>query len=367
MSDYQFDLGETQAPRQRGSKFKVGAFALGAVIVGALLVYSGGFDAVLKFLGVGASGIYETTVTNTRQFLGESGDAWLDGEPILDGVSIFGQFSGTPRDPHLDAEQKGFVAAIFSSPTDPSREQYKSHLYTSPIIDLTLDSPHLSAIEVTDFAPADSDITYAYRSAVTPAELETKSFWPFDPSIVNSLQGNVRVAAAIVEQTISQYVQFKIVFDDVDPFARSAVYAVSFQYKESGEKAGFSEDFDGVIRDRFIAIRYLTPNAPASADIDLISADLDNAIVHSVKNVNLSERLSYSFTVGLPSGAYALAVSGKGIQTKIVPFLAGSNDEITVSLGSFELSVGQSFGADLNGDGVVNSLDLQILLNKFTS
>ncbi|OGB74065.1 hypothetical protein A2V68_02440 [candidate division Kazan bacterium RBG_13_50_9] len=372
MNAYQFDLGETSMPRRRNTWFKLGAFVAGTAVVAALLVYSGGFDAVLKFLGVGASGIYEVTLTNNNQWLGAeySSDDWIVGAPIMDGVDIFASFSAAPADPHLDAAQRGLVLPTYSSPADPGGEIFLNHMYISPTVDLTLDAVWLSAIEVTDFTPEGSSISYSYRWAASLGGLDGKSFTPLDPSVVNSLSGDVRVATAIIEQSVAQYVQIKFVFGEVaDPLnARPAVYAVSFQYKDTSELSESElASFSATAVVRMVSIQYQPLNAPKSADIDIISSELDERIVHSVKNVDLSERLSYSFETELPGGAYAVAVSAPGIKTIVMPFMADSSPNIAVDLGSFETSIGQATGADLNGDGVVNSLDLQILLSQFAS
>jgi hypothetical protein len=369
MTNYQFDLGLNQLPATKKSHrvWKlVGLFA-GLTVVAGLLVYSGGMDSVLKFLGVGASGIYDTTLTNNRQFVGDA-NFFVDGsQPLMEGVSVFDQFSGIPADPNQNEANKGFVAPVFSSPQDPSQEIYIEHYYTSAVIDLTLSKPLLSAVEVTDFNPDGSNISYAYRTAAQSSSILTTSWQPLDASVANSdTEDGIKVHTAVVEQNIERFVQIKFTFANVDPMNRNAVYAVSLQYKEAeaGVEGMVGEEDSA---ERNISLSYQVVNAPASADIDILSPDLDNRVVYSQKQVNFLERLSYTFATALTPGAYALVVSAPTIETQILPFLVeGSTDQISLELASFTLPTGQDSGYDLNGDGVVNTLDLQLLMSKFT-
>lgn len=366
MSNYQFDLGASGSPRRKGRIWKTAGIIVSLAIVAGLLVYSGGMENVLKFLGVGASGIYDVTLTNNRDFVGDS-KFFADGsQPEMEGTSVFDQFSGTPADPNQNEKNKGFVAAIFSSPQDPSSETYTEHYYVSAAVDLTLDNPLLSAVEVTDFNSADSRINYAYRTSAQASSIQSAPWQPLDPSVENSeAEGGVKVRTAIVEQNIEQFVQIKFTFENVDPMHRAAVYAVSLQYKE-GEAAGSGMEGEDAT-EREISLHYQSVNAPINADIDVLSDNLENKVVYSQKQVDLSARISYTFTTTLAPGAYALVVSGPTIETQIMPFRVGELDErVGVELGSFAPPTGQDSAYDLNGDGVVNTLDLTILLGKFT-
>jgi len=346
--------------------WKVAAIVASLVVVAGLLVYSGGMESILKFLGVGASGIYDVTLSSNRHFVGDA-KFFVDGsQPGMEGVSVFDQFTGTPSDPNANEQNKGFVAPIFSSPQDPSQETYLEHYYVSPVIDLTLATPLLSAVEVTDFAPEGGAIEYAYRSAAQPSALLGLAWQPVDPSVLNSEIDNIKVRTAVIEQNIERYAQVKFTFLSPDPMRRSAVYAVSFQYKD-GSEVSPGEDTSGAgAVERDISVSYGEVNAPTNADIDVLSAQLDNKIIYSQKQVDLSERLSYTFRTALAAGAYALVVSSPATETIIMPFEAGSLDQITVNLGSFAPPTGQDSAYDLNGDGVVNTIDLQLLMSKFT-
>ncbi|MBN2585197.1 hypothetical protein JXA59_00915 [Patescibacteria group bacterium] len=367
MENYNFDLGLTPPPAKKRSRVWKAAGTLTAlVIVAGLLVYSGGMEYMLRLLGVGASGIYDVTLTNNRDFVGES-KFFVDGsQPEIEGVSVFDQFSGTPNDPNQNEKNKGFVSAIFSSPQDPTQETYLEHFYVTSVIDLTLDTPLLSAVEFTDFNSAGSNINYAYRTSAQASSIRMSAWQVLDPSVVNSVTENgVKVRAAIVEQNVDRFVQLRFVFEDVDPMLRAAVYAVSLQYKEGEAIGDGMEGTDAVERE--ISLHYQPINAPTNADIDILSDKLNNQVVYTEKQVDLSERISYTFTTTLAPGAYALVVSGPTFETQIMPFRVGTLDEkIGVDVGSFTPPTGQDSVYDLNGDGVVNTLDLQLLMGKFT-
>jgi len=367
-TNYQFDLGLTPQPARRKSRWlKPVGVAVSIAIVAFLVVYSGGMEYMLKLLGVGASGIYDATITNNQDFIGNS-QFFADGSaPEMNGVSVFDRFSGTPQDPNLDEKNKGFVAAIFSSPQEPANETYIDHFYVSAAIDLTLDRPLLSAVETTEFNSPDSNITYAYRTSAKVSTIPAAAWQPLDMTVVNSTtEDNVKVKTAVVEQNVEQFVQLKFTFVNVDPFARAAVYALSLQYKDGEATPG------GMIGDsvteREVSLQYQSTNAPANIDIDVLSSELDNRVVYTQKQVDLSQRQSYTFTTTLASGAYALVVSGATIETKIMPFQVGASDtQVQVNLGSFDQPTGQNSTYDLNGDRVVNSVDLLILMSQFTS
>lgn len=365
--NYQFDLGLTPSPARRKSRWlKVSGIIASIVVVAGLLVYSGGMDSLLKLLGVGASGIYDITITNNRDFVGDAKFFTEGSQPEMEGVSVFDQFTGTPADPNQSGASKGFVAPVFSSPQDPANELYKEHYYVSPVIDMTLNAATLSAVEVTQFNSAESNISYAYRVATQSSLIPMAKWQPLDPSVVNSTtEDSIQVRTAIVEQNIDRFVQVKFTFENVLPSNRAAVYAISLQYKEGAPVD--SGMIGNNASEREISLNYGSVNAPANVDIDVLSADLQNRVVYTQKQVDLAERISYTFTTTLAPGAYALVVSGPTIETQIMPFEVGAlAEKIGVELTSFSVPTGQNSTYDLNGDGVVNTIDLQLLMSRFT-
>lgn len=333
--------------------------AAAIIIAVAGLIYSGGLDAAMKLLGVGASGIYETALTGTNDWLGTSDKPWIIGGADMNGTSVFAKFSSVPNDPDMSAKGEGFVTSIYSSPGDATSERYQIHEYISPIADLTLATPYLSAIQVTDFNPDAASIDYSYRFAGSVDGLATKEFLPLDLTVSNSEANGVKVRAAIIEQTVDRYIQIKFVMNNNTSAARSAVYAVDYQYKESAGVADATQSANqGNAVEREISLQYESVNAPASAEINILSANMNNSIVYTAQGIDLSGgRLAYSFKTALAPGVYALTVSAPLLQTKIVPFLVDQSSNIELNAGSFAQSTAELTG-DLNGDGVVNVGDL---------
>lgn len=364
---YPMGVVPPKKPARKGWAIIISAVAvLVAVLV---IIYSGGLDAMLKLLGVGASGIYEVALTNTTDWLGTGEKGWIIGGADMNGTSVFAKFSSVPNDPDTSAKGEGLVTSIFSSPGDPAAEQYQVHAYLSPIVDLTVPMPYLSAIQVTDFNPTEASIDYTYRFADSVESLTNKEFLPLDLTVSNNAADGVKVRAAIIEQTVARYIQIRFVMNNNTSTARSAVYAVDYQYKESvGVTDVKQSDTEGSVVERQVSLQYESVNAPLSAEINILSASLANSIVYSAQGIDLSTggRLAYSFQTALAPGVYALTVSAPLMQTKIIPFLVDQSTEIKLNTGSFAQSSG---GAaewptnDINGDGVVNSMDY-ILMQK---
>ncbi len=112
---------------------------------------------------------------------------------------------------------------------------------------------------------------------------------------------------------------------------------------------------------RLIAINYQAVNVPKSANIEIVS-DKD-VMIYKVSDVNLNQRISYSFNADITKGSYILKVSSPIIKTKIVPFEVGDNkSDITVNIGTFSTVSSEYSVTDFNGDGVINSIDMQMML-----
>ena len=112
--------------------------------------------------------------------------------------------------------------------------------------------------------------------------------------------------------------------------------------------------------DRLVSINYQNINTPTSADIQVLSND--NEIIYQVSDVNLAQRLSYSFHLDALSGSYILKVSSPTVKTKVMTFSINESDQsnITVDLGTFNKVSADFSIPDMNGDGVINSLDMTL-------
>lgn len=341
-------------------------------LVAVVLVYTGGLEAaMMKLLGVGASGVYEVALTSTSDFLGTNGNkSWIIGSADMNGTSVFGQFSAVPADMDTSDKGLGLIVPIFSSPSDPLSEQYQKHEYATPIVSLQAEAPYLSAVQVADYNTTDTSIDYFMRSAGSPEGVTAKEFLPLDLTEETAAKdGNgIKIRAAIVEQTVSQYVQVKLVMNNNTATNRSAVYSINFQYKESAEVVDVSKLSDkGDAIERNISIQYELTGAPTSAEINILSANLANSVVYSAKGIDFTQIPSpYAFKATLAPGVYALTISAPVMQTKIIPFAVDNKAEIRLNAGSFS-GAGVELKEDLNGDGVVNVGDYIILQRRNAS
>lgn len=355
-----------QAPRRQSRNiWAVAVSAAAILIVVLLLIYTGGMDAILKLFGVGASGIYEISLTGTNDWLNSGSNPRLIGNADMPGTNVFSKFSSVPEDIDLTEKGVGLVTSIFSSPGDPNAEIYQTHQYTSPAVDLEYTTPYLSAIEVVDFNPTTyQSINYYYRSASSVADLTSKEFMPLEPVVIKQETSGIKIKSAVVDQPVSRYIQIQFDLSGNLFAQRSAVYSASFQYKESGEVTGrLDANTNFSVREYLIGVAYSPVNLPNSVDVDVVSDAKVNSLVYSAESVDLTGRVSYSFQVGLLPGVYALVISGPTIENKVMPFEAGDSQAIKLDIGSLTSSTGMLTG-DLNGDGVVNVGDLIILQRR---
>lgn len=365
MTAPQLPMGEQAPRRQSRNIWAVAVGAAAILIVVLLLIYTGGMDAILKLLGVGASRIYEISLTNTNDWLNSGSSLRLIGNADMDGTNVFSKFSSVPEDIDLTEKGIGLVTSIFSSPGDPNAEIYQTHQYTSPAVDLEYTTPYLSTIEAVDFNPTSHQlINYYYRSAASVAGLSSKEFSPLEPAVIKQESSGVNIKSAVVDQPVSRYIQIQFDLSGNVSAQRSAVYSASFQYKESGEATSrLDVNINPSVREYLIGVAYSPVNLPNSVDVDVLSDAKVNSLVYSAESVYLTGRVSYSFQVGLLPGVYALVISGSTIENKVMPFEAGDSQVIKLDVGSLTSSTGMLTG-DLNGDGVVNVADLIILQQR---
>lgn len=346
--------------KKKPSLWGVVVASAAVVLAVTILISTQGLDAVLRLFGVGASGIYEVSLSSTYDWLGTgSNPAVIGGAESLDGANVFAQFSSVPNDPHTDAKSLGLITSIFSS-TDPTQETYQQHVYISPPLDLGETAPYLNAIEVVDYSPESADINYFYKTSPTKEALANAVFVPVDLTLSNDLENQVKVRTAVIDQTVSRYAQVKIELINNTFTQRSAVYAFTFQYKPTAPVSGsVSQGADAIARN--ITVNYSVPGAPDAADIDIVSSDVTNAIVYSAQGINLAQsEQGYVFKANLVPGAYALTISAPQLETRIIPFLVSNKKDIEINAGSFAVSTGLPVN-DLNGDGVINSIDFLLL------
>lgn len=111
---------------------------------------------------------------------------------------------------------------------------------------------------------------------------------------------------------------------------------------------------------RLISINYQAVNVPKTANIEIISdSDL---VVYKVSDINLDQRISYSFNTNIAEGSYVLKVSSPTIKTKAVPFeINNSKSDVEINLGTFNIISSEYSVTDINDDGVINVIDMQLM------
>ena len=347
--------------------------AVGLALAILALVYSGGFSAALKFLGVGAGNNFEVTFTSAGDWLGTSGRDYIMGGASMQSTGVFTDFPGLPTDPDSTPEGMGLVTVIFNNSADSNPEAgTPASIYVSPVLDLSVAAPLVTSIAVSDFVPETTEVSYAYRSAATIDNLSNQNFLPLELAVTDTTSMKVNSKSAVMSQTIERYLQIKLAFGGgLSSDVRPAVYALTVQYQDSAEAGGDNlgggtiTPGDSDLTQKNISLQYSEINAPTAASITIISANLSDPIAYLAENVNLSQRNSLSIDTSLIAGAYALQVAAPGIRNKVVPFVVDNDSNIVVNTGSFEAGSSGGLSADLNGDGIVNSIDMLILFSQY--
>jgi len=112
---------------------------------------------------------------------------------------------------------------------------------------------------------------------------------------------------------------------------------------------------------KLISINYQAVNVPKLANIEVTSDS--GLVVYKTSDVNLDQRISYSFNTDIGEGDYILKVSSPTIKTKVAPFkIDDGKSDIEIDLGTFNIVSSEYSVTDVNGDGVINTLDMQLML-----
>ena len=110
-----------------------------------------------------------------------------------------------------------------------------------------------------------------------------------------------------------------------------------------------------------VSINYQVVNVPKTANIEVISNS--GLAVYKVSDVNLDQRISYSFNTDITAGDYILKVSSPTIKTKVIPFtIDDDKSDIDIDLGTFSIVSSEYSLSDINGDGIINAFDMQLIL-----
>jgi len=358
----QMPMGQMPSGKKRLTLWGTVVAITAIVLAVLLLITTQGLDNVMRLFGVGAAGIYEVTLSSTNDWLGgDSANPAVIGVPeTMRGANVFGQFSSVPQDPYTNPKSLGLITSIFAS-ADPAQEMYQEHYYISSPLDLGVATPYLNAIEVVDYIPVGTGINYYYKDSATIEGLASATFKPVDPTLENPLDYQVKVRTAVIDQTINQYAQIKIELVNNTFKMRGAVYSIALQYKPEAPVDNSVNQNNGTAITRNITVHYDLTGAPEAVDIDIVSSNLSNSMVYSAQGISLIQNpQGYNFQANLAEGAYALTISAPQVQTRIIPFPVDDDSNIIINAGSFAVSTGMPVN-DLNGDGVVNSIDFLIL------
>ncbi len=361
-------------------RFAIPALALAIVL--ALVVYSAGFDTVLRLLTSRAGTIGTLELSSEDQLMGaDDGTDWLvvGSQPVQEGTSIFTSFTDIPDDPG----QSGFVAPIYSA-EDPAENTITEHIFVTPAIDLSA-SVIVESIGVEYYQPAGNELRHSYRSAETLAELDSASFQSLDLSVVSGVEGEVQTAIQSLASVMPRYLQLRVEFDEDNFAQRSAVYG--WQIQTSAIAADPADDITGgdsgtngdpiqnddpapaTDQDSEVELRisWDTEQAlPVPLTLKLVAAsDFGRTALVEETITTQAEEEDLVLDAQLAPGAYGLVATGPQFVSQFVPFaVGGATTSVSLPLDTFVpvLSMGSTF--DLNGDGAVNSLDIARLLQE---
>ncbi|MEZ4210645.1 MAG: hypothetical protein R3B38_02970, partial [Patescibacteria group bacterium] len=133
-----------------------------ALAIGAA-VYVGGFDTLLKFIGIKASQVQTVSISSNLELLGDSsaGEWVVTDEPAyFEGVSVLSSYSSVPT----DFGTEGLVMPIFDS-ADERQNSYPTHIYRTTAIDLGGESIVLDSITVQQYQAPGANLLHSYRTA----------------------------------------------------------------------------------------------------------------------------------------------------------------------------------------------------------
>ncbi len=355
------------------------------VTVAAFLIYAGGFEVLSRIFGSRA-GIENTYVLAGLPDLegNPTADSWIvpsgaetaNGETkdwpaaIFDGTGIFSNFAGEPDFMVPGADEAGFVMPVVSSLVE-GEDTSANHRYTSPAVNLGTTGVLVNSITVYAYLPDTTMANFGYRTADEKDLSDTSELHDLaSPAFVSvPANENIKSATITLDRAVKQYLRMEIDFSTFAVDDRPAVYGWIIEYGQTSA----ADSSDAVLSTSETSALTLsfsggTQNIPSDATIKLLCTDLALNPIYNKDKIDLSASGGeYVIPLKLRAGTYTIVVTSPTTREIIVPFEATGEDTQTVPLGAFEAgqSNTSSNSADLNGDGKVNGMDMQVLLEQY--
>jgi len=340
-----------------------------ALIVIALMVaigfslYAGGFAMLARIFGSHAGTESTFVLAGLTNLENSKGSAdWLvpDSQAVFNGTGAFSNFTGVPDYIVPDSLESGLIMPVVTS-LEPTQDTFVNHQYASAATNLRQTGVAVNTIKIYVYLPATAQATFAYRTDDAAANLDKSETHQLAPTFA-ALPENEKIQSATIQlnRELKQYLQLTVDFTGFDPIDRPAVYGWIITYGQSINTP--------VPTGAALTLTYSGgPNIPTTARIQLLASDISLNPIYNEGDVDLTSR-NGEYTVPLLKlwpGAYTAVITSSTTQTKIVPFLVETGqDTLSVALGAFEVGTSEG-GADLNGDGKINSLDIQLLFEQY--
>lgn len=333
------------------------------VLVIGIVIYTGGFENFLKFLGIKASELQTIHLSTVGQIEGDSPeDVWLvpGALPMADGTGTFDSFSLVPSDP----AELGFVMPIYSD-ANPELNTYQEHSYTSAPIDLGAEMPTLTSYAVQVYTPEGASVIHSYKTASSVEALQTAALTPVELGL-DRADNNISTHIAQLGINVERYMQVHVEFVNDAFAARSAVYSWTLQYNPNtgeGDMNSMSAAPEAQNETAYpVTIDFSEAGSlPETIAIQILDTEVGVQPIEEVNGIATEQAAPlYNLENSFQEGSYVLVIRAVGFETIVVPFDIASAPQI-IKLPLFvEQNTTGNF--DLNGDGAINSLDLSALI-----